>query len=95
MGMGESVWHVSPPPAPQRGWWWPWDCCRLLLQELPLLSFSSRPNYHLVPRPLPAFLLCQVVHSHVSQRTTNSIKLDQIHGGLGAEGEQRSVWALG
>lgn len=60
-----------------------------------LCCFSSRLTCHLLPRPLPAFLLCQIAHSHISQRTMNGIKLDQIHGGLGAEGEQQSVRGFG
>lgn len=66
--------------GPQCGSRRPWDYCRLPRQQLPLLCFCSHPastSFHLIPRPLLAFLFCHVVQSHESQRTTNGVKSDQ------------------
>lgn len=89
---GEWEWRsLTGMLGPRCGWWWPWDCCSLLCEALPLFCFCSHPTYHLWP--LLAFLPCLVVQNHVRQRTMNSIKLDQIPGGLRTE--QQSAWALG
>lgn len=78
MGVEGPVWHARSPGLDGGGHGTIAGFCSGGQRGLPWFRFCSHQTHHPLPRPLLAFLLCQVQHSHVGRTTTHSIKLDRI-----------------